>query len=229
MERQGLRSHLSGSVPISIAVHLVVVAVLVLIPLSEIVLPVPADRLPDFIPVAPAPPPPPVVMHQAERPFPGPAAASTAFPVAAPNEIPPDSSAPASIADSAIPDSTGGGSDLGGVANIGQTIAVHMPEPPKPTGPVRAAVLPVAPRKIVDVRPVYPEIARAARRDGTVIMEAVLDPTGAVTQLRVVRSVPLLDEAALDAVSQWKYTPSVYGGHPVSVLMTITIRFTLSQ
>ena len=58
-------------------------------------------------------------------------------------------------------------------------------------------------------------------------MEAVLDPTGRVTQLRVIRSMPLLDQAALDAVRQWRYTPSVYGGHPVSVLMTITIRFTL--
>ena len=58
-------------------------------------------------------------------------------------------------------------------------------------------------------------------------MEAVLDPTGRVTQLRVIRSVPMLDQAAMDAVRQWRYTPSMYGGHPVSVLMTITIRFTL--
>jgi periplasmic protein TonB len=55
----------------------------------------------------------------------------------------------------------------------------------------------------------------------------VLDPTGSVTQLRVVRSVPLLDQAALDAVRRWKYTPSSIGGRPVSVLMTITITFNL--
>jgi len=55
------------------------------------------------------------------------------------------------------------------------------------------------------------------------------DPTGSVTQLRVVRSVPLLDQAALDAVRRWKYTPSSIGGRPVSVLMTITITFTLQQ
>ena len=89
------------------------------------------------------------------------------------------------------------------------------------------ADLPVAPRKIVDMRPVYPEIARAARVEGTVVMEAVLDPTGRVTQIRVIRSVPLLDQAAVDAVRQWRYTPSVYMARPVSVLMTITIRFTL--
>jgi protein TonB len=48
-----------------------------------------------------------------------------------------------------------------------------------------------------------------------------------VTQLRVIQSVPLLDQAALDAVRQWRYTPSIYAGRPVSVLMTITMRFTL--
>jgi protein TonB len=48
-----------------------------------------------------------------------------------------------------------------------------------------------------------------------------------VTQLRVIKSVPLLDQAALDAVRQWRYTPSLYGGHAVSVLMTITVRFAL--
>jgi protein TonB len=104
---------------------------------------------------------------------------------------------------------------------------IPVPEPPRPAAPVRVAQLPVAPRKIADARPLYPEIARAARREGTVVLEAVLDTAGRVTQLRVIQSVPLLDQAALDAVRQWRYTPSVYGGQPVSVLMTITIRFQL--
>ena len=85
----------------------------------------------------------------------------------------------------------------------------------------------MTPRKIVDVRPGYPEIARAARVEGTVIMEAVLDTNGRVTQLRVLKTVPMLEHAAVDAVRQWRYTPSLYGGHPVSVLMTITVRFAL--
>jgi protein TonB len=106
-------------------------------------------------------------------------------------------------------------------------VPIVPPDPPRPNVPVRVADLPVMPRKIADARPIYPEIARAARRDGTVILEAILDPTGRVTQLRVIRSVPLLDQAAIDAVSQWRYTPSLYGGRPVSVLMTITVRFTL--
>jgi len=228
MERQGLRSHLSGSVPISIAVHLVVVTVLLLVPLSEIVLPVPSDRLPDFIRAAPTPPPP-VVVHPATRPPSGRLAPPSSFPTTVPNEIPPESVTPLSTGDSTIPDLGAGQAVEGIVEGLGQTVVFAAPEPPKASGPVRVAELPMAPHKVVDVRPVYPEIARAARREGTVIMEAVLDPTGSVTQLRIVRSVPLLDEAALDAVRQWKYTPSVYLGHPVSVLMTITIRFTLSQ
>jgi protein TonB len=94
---------------------------------------------------------------------------------------------------------------------------------------VRVAQLPEPPHKTVDVRPVYPEIARAAHKEGTVILEAVLDTTGRVTQLRVLRSEPLLDQAALDAVRQWRYSPSLFYGKPVSVLMTITVRFTLQQ
>ena len=58
-------------------------------------------------------------------------------------------------------------------------------------------------------------------------MEAVLDTNGRVTQLRVLKSVPMLDQAAVHAVQQWRYTPSSYGGHLVSVLMTITVRFAL--
>jgi protein TonB len=118
------------------------------------------------------------------------------------------------------------GADLGGVIDAPLPPAIPVAQPP---APVRAAELPVVPRKVVDVHPVYPEVARAARVEGTVILEAVLDTGGRVTQLRVLRSVPLLDQAALDAVRQWRYSPSVYYGRAVSVLMTITVRFTLQQ
>lgn len=87
----------------------------------------------------------------------------------------------------------------------------------------------VAPKKLVDVRPVYPEIARSARVEGTVILEAVLDRTGRVSQVRVAKSSPLLDQAAIDAVRQWQYSPSTLHGQPVEVLMTVTITFKLQQ
>jgi protein TonB len=79
----------------------------------------------------------------------------------------------------------------------------------------------------VDVAPVYPVIAREAKVEGTVILEAVIDPTGRVDHVRVLRSRPLLDQAAVDAVRGWRYTPTLLNGVPVPVLLTITVRFTL--
>jgi protein TonB len=81
----------------------------------------------------------------------------------------------------------------------------------------------------VHVTPEYPEIARRARIDGTVILEAVLDVTGRVDRVRVLRSVPLLDDSAVKAVSQWRYTPTELNGVPVPVLMTITVQFSLQR
>ena len=61
------------------------------------------------------------------------------------------------------------------------------------------------------------------------ILEATLDEHGNVDRLKVLRSVPLLDEAALQAVRRWRYTPTLLNGRPVPVLMTITVRFSLRR
>lgn len=82
------------------------------------------------------------------------------------------------------------------------------------------------PQKIKDVKPVYPAIARSARVAGVVTIEATIGPDGKVMDTKVVRSIPLLDQAALDAVQQWEYTPSLLNGVPVPVLVTVTINFT---
>jgi protein TonB len=227
MARQGLRSHLSGSVPISIALHLVALILLLIIPLTaNVLLPVPSSDLPAYVRAIALPPPPAVTMRPATRADVAPAP-SPAAPVIAPQTITPEIPQPGA----GVPDLTDGRLDgLSfpiGVPIDGRPLPPPVPEPARPPAIVRAAELPVAPRKLVDARPVYPEIARAARVEGTVVLEAVLDPSGRVTDLRVVTSVPLLDRAALDAVRQWRYTPSVSYGRPVSVLMTITIRFTL--
>lgn len=225
-----MRSHLSGSVPISIALHLVALVLFLIIPLTaNMILPDPATHLPDYMRVAPMPPPPPppaARVRPAGTPAPRPSIDPAPTPTAAPDAIRPEAAAPGPIPEIAIgsPHGVDGGV---GLAPAGAAIVLQPPAPPRPAGPVRVADLPVSPRKIADARPVYPEIARAARREGTVILEAVLDTNGRVTQLRVIKSEPLLDQAALDAVRQWRYTPSLYGGHPVSVLMTITVRFSL--
>jgi TonB family protein len=85
------------------------------------------------------------------------------------------------------------------------------------------------PTKIRDVKPAYPAEARAANVQGVVIIEAVIDPSGSVANARVLRSIPLLDEAALSAVSQWQFTPTELNGQPVGVLMTVTVNFTLQR
>lgn len=83
------------------------------------------------------------------------------------------------------------------------------------------------PAKIRDVRPVYPEIAREARVQGVVIVEARIEPDGTVSRVRILRSIPLLDEAALDAVTQWQFTPTLLNGNPIPLIMTMTVNFTL--
>lgn len=86
----------------------------------------------------------------------------------------------------------------------------------------------VAPKKIKDVRPVYPPSAEAAGISGIVILQAVIDESGRVTDTVVLRSVNLLDEAAAAAVRQWEFQPTRLNGVPVAVVMTVTVRFSLN-
>jgi protein TonB len=84
-----------------------------------------------------------------------------------------------------------------------------------------------APTKITDVRPVYPTVAQQARVQGVVIVEVRIEADGTVSSARVLRSIPLLDEAALDAVRQWEFTPTLLNGRAVPVIMTATVNFKL--
>lgn len=84
----------------------------------------------------------------------------------------------------------------------------------------------VKPVAIERVQPVYTESARRARIQGTVIVETIVDSAGRVTPLRVLKSLPMgLSEAAVDAVSQWRFEPATLHGLPVSVYFTLTVRF----
>jgi protein TonB len=84
------------------------------------------------------------------------------------------------------------------------------------------------PELIRSVQPVYPEIARRARISGVVIVEAIIDQTGTVTNARILKSLPMgLAEAAVEAVKQWKYKPATLNGRPVSVYFTLTVNFKL--
>jgi protein TonB len=82
-----------------------------------------------------------------------------------------------------------------------------------------------APTKLVDVKPVYPDDARRANVQGVVIIEIVIDTEGRVRDARILRSIPLLDDAALEAVRQWEFTPTAMDGVPVPLAMTVTVNF----
>lgn len=83
------------------------------------------------------------------------------------------------------------------------------------------------PMKVHDVKPIYPAEAQAARIQGVVIIEAMLNSAGTVVGARVLKSIPELDEAALDAVRQWRFTPTLLNGVPTPVIMTVTVNFTM--
>ena len=86
----------------------------------------------------------------------------------------------------------------------------------------------VAPPPRLD-RPVYPPEAAAAGVEGVVIAELVIDEAGEVKDAKIMRSIPLLDDAALKAVRNWRYEPTVVDGRPVPVRMTVTVNFTTSR
>lgn len=116
---------------------------------------------------------------------------------------------------------------------VSSTAGTPPPAPPQP-GAVPGAQAPLRvggdikePKKIADVKPIYPEEARAARMQGIVILEILINEQGGVGDARVLRSIPMLDQPALDAVKQWRFTPTLLNGVPVSVLMTVTVNFTL--
>jgi TonB family protein len=83
------------------------------------------------------------------------------------------------------------------------------------------------PIKVRDVKPAYPDAAQKARVQGIVICDVLIGPDGKVADARVLRSIPLLDQAAFDAVLQWEFTPTQVNGNPVSIIMTVTVNFTL--
>ena len=148
-------------------------------------------------------------------------------PVVASSGVAPDAGREGSSGQPGVPggiDTTGGGA----IEEIGAPSAPSPPPPPPPT-PIRPHGGIRAPEKIVHVAPLYPALARASRVQGIVIIEATIDSRGNVESARVLRSVALLDQAALDAVRQWKFTPTLLNGVAVPIIMTVTVNFMLAE
>jgi protein TonB len=145
-----------------------------------------------------------------------------AAPVEAPKEIKPETGIVEERAASVV-------GDIGGVVGgiPGGVPEAPPPPPPPPPAPVRVGGNIQTPKKVKDIPPVYPPIAQSARVQGVVILEATIGPDGRVQDVHVLRSIPLLDAAAIDAVKQWVYSPTLLNNVPVPVIMTVTVNFTL--
>jgi protein TonB len=231
------RTNKSWTVLLSAIIQGGILFVLILIPLiyTEAL---PKQLLTTFL-VAPAPPPPPpppaAAVQRIVKPIAriiqaGKMMAPTVIPkkvaMIKEEELPPDVGAAGVVGGvpGGIPGGQAGGV-LGGI--IGGT-GSNLPPPPKPTqqrirvgGNVQSA------KMIRQVQPVYPQIAKTAHVQGTVLLHAVISKDGSVQELQYVSGPPLLMKAAMDAVREWRYQPTLLNGEPVEVETTISVIFSL--
>jgi protein TonB len=210
------------SVPLSILVHSVVVAAVVVVPLMAAdVLPAPPTMM-LFVTVVPPPPPSPPPAPPSQRvQAPKAEMNSSAAPVEPPPDIKPE--LPTAFKSPIVDSVVGAGNDIIGVSEP----PPPPPPPAPPSVPVRVGGVVRQPTRVKFVAPMYPAIAQSARVQGIVIIEATIGANGRVEDARVLRSLQLLDAAALEAVRQWEYTPTLLNGVPVPVIMTVTVTFTL--
>jgi protein TonB len=211
------------TIAVSIAAHAAVLVVLVIVPLAAMDALPNIHVVPDFIRVSqvdlpdlPPPPRPPVPSGTST------AVNNTVAPTTAPDRINPEV-VPPGLAYDGPPGLPPG--DSSGIVVLEPTMPI--PPPPAVTKPIRPGGDIRPPAKTRHVAPVYPAIARQNGVAGTVILEAVISEAGRVRDVRVLRSIPLLDAAAIEAVKQWEFTPTLLNGHPVPVLMTVTVAFQL--
>lgn len=126
-----------------------------------------------------------------------------------------------------------GASDLGqGAGGIpGRIFQDHSQQPVvhQATGPVRVPSTVVEGMLLNKIIPVYPVIAKVTRKEGVVVLQATISAAGTIENLRVLSGEPMLRQAALDAVSQWRYRPYLLNGVPVEVETTVNVVFRLMQ
>lgn len=209
----------------SIVAHaLAVFAVFVSSVIATDVLPDPR-RASEFIIVkadVPAPPPRPPARVSRAQPS---KASSGAAPLEPPTGVQPERDLPA------IDDQPEANAAVGAGLSTGRE-SVEVPLPPSAPAPQPRAPVPIGgdirpPVKIRHVAPVYPRVALEAKIPGLVILQAVIGEDGAVDDVKVLRGEPLFNQAAIDAVRQWRFTPTLLNGQPVPVVMTVTVSFAL--
>jgi protein TonB len=128
----------------------------------------------------------------------------------------------------------GGDPDFGvdhSTGPVGPAVPVVAPAPePVREAPIQVGGAVLKPEVLVRTEPRYTEMARRARVEGMVILRAVIDERGYVTDVKLLRGQPMgLDQAAMDAVKTWRFKPATLHGQPVKVYFNLTVNFTLQR
>ena len=227
-----LRTKKPLTVFLSFVMQTIILGILVLIPLiyTEAL---PRHTLIGFLMAPPPPPPPPppatapkvrVIPRVVQQPQ------EMVQPRAIPREV-------AIIREDPLPPPGPVGGVVGGVGGgipggsaggvLGGIIAAAPPPPPPPQERIRVGGQVQSAKLVNQARPAYPPLARQARIQGTVRLEAVISKVGGIEELKVISGHPLLIQSALAAVQQWRYEPTLLNGVPVEVITTIDVNFTL--
>jgi periplasmic protein TonB len=233
-----LPSHATVPILLSTSAQATVIAMVALLPILFV-----TERLPEVptmmafvaaLPAPPPPPPPPVAAKpKSEQPKPDAAPPRNQFmaPLEAPaaiSELPNDEGP-----EFGVPDGVEGGIPGGVVGGIVGGLPEAPPPPPPPPAPTPRTPVRIGgqirpPQLLKRVEPEYPPLAVAAHVQGVVILEATVNEEGAVTDVRVLRSVhPLLDHEAERVVRQWRYSPVVLNDIRVPFMLTVTLSFSL--
>jgi protein TonB len=189
-------------------------------------------------PAPPPPPPPPPPVRKAAptpvKPEPVNRVSASAAPIVAPASITAESFIPGEDDEEGVLGGVEGGISGGVPGGVIGGLVMPPAPPPPPPAPVAAPRAPVriggqltAPALLHRVNPEYPEVAVLAKVTGMVILEATVAANGSVESVRVLRSVPLLDRAAIAAVKQWRYSPLVLNGVASPFVLTVTLNFSM--
>lgn len=230
----------------SFVVHILVLAVALLIPLlyTEAIHLSSVTYTWLVAPPPPPPPPPPVtsaaqpaIVRRVTPPRPS-LDAKVSLPTSIPRQVGAlvdTDVAPLSLA--SVPDGIVGGVPGGQPRGVLGGVPGGIPGAPPPpiaisrpqtsSKPIRVGAEVRPPRLLKHVQPLYPPNAKAGRLEGSVRIDAIIDTTGRVVEMKVIDGHPLLAAAALEAVRQWVYEPTYLNGQPVPILTEITVHFRL--
>jgi len=225
-------THKVWTVWVSALIQALILGVLILIPLIYTSA-LPKALLTTFLVAPPPPPPPPppavkvIVKPQPKFIQQGKLIAPTVIPKKI--QMIKEEAQPDVGMTGGVPGGVPGGSAGGVLGGIIGGAPGGLPPPPKPVEITRVGGNVMAAKLIRQVTPIYPQIAKTAHISGTVVLHAIIAKDGTVQELQFMSGPPLLMRAAMDAVKQWRYQPTLLNTQPVKVDTTITVIFNLGD